>query len=328
MSEHLLKAANELDKIITIDLPKRSVINHLYSEARSQTGEPLTYRALKLLLESTRENSTVFIATGFIVPEALAQETDGPPGAAALARTLDLTLKARPILLTEPSSIEIVSAAVRAAGLNPVSPDKLQQVKHSISLIPFPVVKEEAKIKAGELIDQFNPSAIIFVEKAGANEAGEYHSMKGLNISPLHSKIEYLLDVASEAVTIGIGDGGNEVGMGNIINTVKKHVAYGETCCCPCKKGIAAASKVDALITGSISNIASYALSSLISASKKDWRSLYTPSLEHRVLLQITLKGAVDGITCLNELSVDSVPLKVIQSIIKAINWITNRFSS
>ena len=52
--------------------------------------------------------------------------------------------------------------------------------------------------------------------------------------------------------TIGIGDGGNEIGMGKVLDSVKEHIPYGEKIAC--RIG------ADQLITAGVSNWGGYAL--------------------------------------------------------------------
>jgi hypothetical protein len=62
---------------------------------------------------------------------------------------------------------------------------------------------------------------------------GTYHNMFGQDYSEGRARIDYLVEEAGERriLTIGIGDGGNEIGMGAIAEAVRKHVPHGEILC-------------------------------------------------------------------------------------------------
>lgn len=81
---------------------------------------------------------------------------------------------------------------------------------------------------------------------------------------------------------MGIGDVGNEIGMGNINDTVKKLLPLGSKCLCPCGAGVAAATKVDLAITAAISNWGAYAIAAAISALTGEAEAFPSPNvIEH-----------------------------------------------
>src|SRR6185436_14111832 len=69
---------------------------------------------------------------------------------------------------------------------------------------------------------------------------------------------------ARGALTVGIGDGGNEVGFGRIPSVVREVMPAGDTCMCPCGGGSAAAVATDVLVVGAISNWAAYGVAAMI----------------------------------------------------------------
>src|SRR3982074_3274850 len=65
----------------------RGVTYPLYEAARKKQKKPLTWLAAKLLKDKVKAGQHVFVITGAGTPPGLpAGETDGPPGAAAIAR--------------------------------------------------------------------------------------------------------------------------------------------------------------------------------------------------------------------------------------------------
>ena len=311
-----------IDKLISVDINGRGVIGKLYEAAFERYGESLTLRAARGIVENVKESDVVLILTGFRILPLGIQETDGPLGAAALARAINIALGAIPIIITEPveQSIRIVSAACRGIGLNAVELDRLLEgeYRYAVSIIGFTMDRSKALDEAKKLLDELSPSAIIAIEKAGCNVKGEYHNMRGLNISSLHAKVEPLIEEARRRgiFTVGIGDGGNEVGMGVIEDAVKKYVPYGDKCQCPCGGGIAASSKVDSLVVASVCNWGGYAISGLIGRIRNKPITLHTPRQEELMMLLTVYEGAIDGITGLVDMTADSLPLEVHKSML------------
>ena len=310
-----------IDRLITLDLRARGVIYRLYEAARKLiNNRPLALTAAQRITNTVDVGDYVIITTGFILPPNYVQESDGPPGAIALARALNLAFKAKPILIIEEKSKEILLAALNAAGMRNVAIEELAKkyAEYAVAIMSFPFEFDKAEEKAEEILKKYNPSLIIAIEKPGKNSKGEYHTMKGLNISQFHMKIEPLIDKANRqgVLTIGIGDGGNEIGMGNIKDTVEKYVPYAKVCQCPCKGGIAAESKVGLLVTASVSNWGAYGIEACIEAITEKKGILHSPQLEEAVLKSLFEAGAVDGASCQKRPLVDGIPHQIHSSII------------
>ncbi|MCL0031740.1 DUF4392 domain-containing protein [Dehalococcoidia bacterium] len=147
-----------------------------------------------LLLKTQGE---IMIITGFYIIDAKASETDGPPGAVAISNALK-TLGFSTSLVTDKYSYEIVKA-----------------ISDETEVIEFPITdhRESAEF-AKNLLSERNVGALISIERAGLVGDGTYRNWKGVDISPYNAKIDHLFD--QHPRSIGIGDGGNEIGMGNL----------------------------------------------------------------------------------------------------------------
>src|SRR5438034_1162659 len=93
-------------------------------EARRLVGGPLGLAAAREALARTPDGAVIAILTGF--PEFPwirrgVAETDGPVGAAVLARSFIKARRAIPILPCEPHFAAVIEAAVRGIGLTPRS---------------------------------------------------------------------------------------------------------------------------------------------------------------------------------------------------------------
>ena len=132
--------------------------------------------------------------------------------------------------------------------------------------------------------------------------------MRGVNVTEHHMDVSPVLSLAETygIPTLGIGDGGNEVGMGVVEEFVRRYVPYGNMCNCPCRGGITSSARTSRLIVSPTSNWGAYALTGII------WKELKVPQclsgwgVERAVLSAIVCEGAVDGVTGEPSISVDS----------------------
>lgn len=303
--EGLVKLAETLDRLMNLDIGARGFIGSLYEAAKEKAGQPLTLAAARFLQQSIRPKDFVMIATGFIDQPVAAPgfaESDGPAGAVALAKAVRMALNALPIILVDECSVAQVKQVAQAAGFHCLEPEQLvysveKQKLMTLSVLPFPL-GEAGKQKAVELLDKYHPGACIAIERGGVNAQGAGHNMIGFDTGSTMAVLDYLFEEAyrRSIPTLGIGDGGNEIGMGNIADAVKKYVPYGEKCQCPCGGGIAAATPVSLLVTAAISNWAGYAISAMLSVTADAPKALSTPEEVKRVIEAGAAVGLHDAI--------------------------------
>lgn len=299
-----------IDRVITLDLRGSGGIHHLYSAARIIYGGPVCLFAAQKIKDYVKPNDVVLITTGTITSPPMIGETDGPLGAAALARILSLGLEARVIVLTEEVLVGIVKAACRGAGLNIVKASDLAKGHESdigkVSVSSFPIDEEEAKRETEQLLSLWNPKAIIAIEKVGPNHLGIYHCY-GLDFSSYHSKIGILFSKTKQnrILSIGIGDRGNEIGLGTIKDVAQKVHPYGSKCRCPCKGGAADNTIVDIVVPASVSNWGAYGIETCLAILLEKIELIHDENIEIRMLRLCVDAGGVDGITGLCEPAVD-----------------------
>ena len=292
------RKAYMIDQAVMVDLPFRKVACKLYEAAVGIIEKPLCLAAAEGLASAAKKGDTALITTGFPVLAKKACETDGPLGAAVLSETLGAT-RLKPILVTDDLCVDVVKAA---------SPNT------EVLVCP---TQSEAEI----LLDRYKPSAVVAIERPGANIKGEYHTMRGINISHLiTSKTDHLFTQAKRRgiVTIGVGDGGNELGCGTVIEAVRRHVPYGAECQCPCRGGIAAATPADILVVGGTSNWASYGIAACF-CLVTDLEYNHTREGESQLLDRVSGAGAFDGVTGRKELSVDGLPRSINELVVDLI---------
>ena len=320
--EKLIDVAAALDELINTDVSGRGAIRALYQAARKQTDRPLTLAVAELLQQAVNPGDTVFIATGFMDQPVVAPgcgESDGPPGAAVLAKALRLALKASPVLVVDESLIEPMEKMLRATGFQCVAP---QDLRHSVELgklrtamvLSLPAEPAAAQREALHLLETLQPAACIAIERPGMNRAGQMHNMAGLAIGDPMAKIDYLFQAAREKkiATIGIGDGGNELGMANIAaEIIQANIPCAVKCQCPCGAGIVPATPVDALLTANISNWGGYAVAALLGAMTQTAEAVHTGEQELALLKTAADAGLHDPIAGSVEPSVDGCRAEV-----------------
>lgn len=315
--------AETIDQLITMDLKPTSVTN-LHVAACQHHGTSPSLLAARRLVERVRPMDMVVLLTGALVSPFGTGETDGPIGAAGLARALSLTMKARPLILTMPSMVGMVEATVRAAGLNLVTPAELLQVEDWLrgfaAVASFPIDDEAARAEARRVVDELRPSAVVSVEVTGPNSKGLYHNY-GRDFSHCIMKAGRLFEAASErgVLTIGVGDRGNEIGFGVPVlhEAARKTHPYGVTCRCPCGAGAADVTPVDVTVVATVSNWGAYGIEAALSAVLRACDALHDLTIEHRMLDACSRAGGVDGRYQTPEYLVDSLPETVQVAIVE-----------
>jgi hypothetical protein len=250
-------------------------------------------------------SARVGLITGFYVPlgSPPAAETDGPVGAALLAKGLaDVGIPCR-LGTDEPchSACAAALAGAEAAGVPVDATDvaattatwRRAGITHSIS-----------------------------IERCGRSADGAPRNMRGLDISSYTAPLDELF-TAGPWETIAIGDGGNEIGMGSLPRElIAQHVDHGET--------IACVTPARHLIVAGVSNWGAYALLGALAALRPDWRERLLACLDEKldqVVLKATVNNgpAVDGVSRLRAMTVDNLDkaihhskLREIRSLVQA----------
>ena len=239
---------------------------------------------------------TAIIATGFYIRSAGYIETDGPPGAIAIGRALN-RLGYRVVYVTDKHGMAALEAIADPSSI----------------VYEFPILDSQASnILASNICNKFDPSIMIAVERCGINELGKYSNMHGQDITQYTAKIDCLFQ--NNITSIGIGDGGNEIGMGNLYSQVKENsklVRFPTTV------------EVDELIIASVSNWGAYGLIAAIS-SIKDQNLLVSVEEEMEIINVLVGLGVVDGMSGKPESFVDGFDLdsnsKILQNLHSFLN--------
>jgi len=280
----------------------------VYDETREKYGRPLTLLAAERLIESVGRGDHVLIVTN-------SHEMDGPPGAAAIARSLVVGLNAIPVIVTDyhegTKFAKAVPQACIGAQLIPVTDP--EDLKGSI-WTPYTVLVHrwsemtvpEAKEAARKLMEDYDPKAVITVEAVSCNKEGVNHGALG---GPRNSgdpdepfvRFNEILDAANEAgvLTIATGDNGNECGFFTIDDILKRHHEFCKDCGCPCGGGIVSASSAEIVIPGNSSNWACYGIGACLARLLGNPEVLHDEYTHNRILLNCANVGIPDGATAM-----------------------------
>lgn len=295
---------DSIDRAVNIEMRfraglPRGVTYPLYEAARKKQKTPLTWAAAKLLKERVTAGRHVFVVTGAGAPPGLPKgETDGPPGAAAIARAIEIGLGAKPILLSEARNMPAVIMATEGAGIAVVNEELFKRRRSCALAIDYPLGDDAGRAAAKALFEKFDPAAVIFIEKAGPNAKGMFHSIMGTPRSPdSMANAHYLALLAKEkgVASIGIGDGGNEIGCGNIKDAVAEIQPFGKDCGCPCHGGIGTVIECDVLVYAAVSNWGAYGVAAALAGHLENREVLHDEATELRILQKCVDGGAMDG---------------------------------
>src|SRR5260370_31564898 len=109
----------------------------------------------------------------------------------------------------------------------------------------------------------------------GTNNKGIHHSIMGTpHTTDKISSAYHLADFAKAngIPTIGVGDGGNEIGCGVIKEAVRDIQPFGKDCGCPCHGGVGTVTESDDLVFAAASNWAAYPLAAASAAPPRTRR--------------------------------------------------------
>ncbi|MDC0035431.1 DUF4392 domain-containing protein [Chloroflexi bacterium] len=249
------------------------------SKIKNSLPESFCYDAAEFVLDNPGK---VIIATGFYILSAGKAETDGPPGAVAIGNALE-KLGYEVVYVTDIHCTEILKA---------ITADKSK-------IIEFPIADEaQSEHAARKILQTEKPDLLISIERCSPAYDGLYRNMRDLDITKHTAKIDILFE--KHTTSIGIGDGGNEIGLGNL---------YAEVDASEELVGFPAKTKVEKLIISSVSNWGGYGLVTALSVIKGQ-NLLPSVEMDTDNIKKIVSTGAVDGFSGENINRVDGFTLE------------------
>ncbi len=155
-------------------------------------------------------------------------------------------------------------------------------------------------------------SHTVVIERSGPAADDRHYSMRGRDVTEHYAARltqafeppkRFLNHPPQRDVTIGIGDGGNEIGMGKIPHeTIVKNIPNGDLIHCRVP--------TDHLIVAGVSNWGAYALAAglFVLLDRKPPADLFDPDREHAILEVMVREGPlVDGVTGRQTATVDGL---------------------
>jgi len=282
--------ADPIDHLLALDPARRGIAGFFRPGGAQAAARALTGAG------------SVLIVTGFIVAEGM-PETDGPPGAAVLGRALR-RMGARVRYTSDAAALPPLEAALRALGEPP-------------DVFAYP----EGADAAEEVLARERPSHLIAIERPGRCRSGDYLNMRGISVAEWNRPLDEMFLLAHRRrkqrspaaprtgrprpepgwrapLTIGIGDGGNEIGMGSVRTLLAREGRM--------VARTASVVPVDHLVVAGVSNWGAYGIVAQLGRITGE-SLLHTPAEELRMIDACMKAGAVDGITRRREPTVDTL---------------------
>ena len=234
-------------------------------------------RAAQMILDN---KGVVVIGTGFPISGSF--ESDGPISAISLYRVLT-HLDYEPVFACAPPISKILSSRYTTYELPLADWDDSR-----------PVIKKA--------LADLNPSLIVSIERPGVTADGRYYNMHRDDITEFTAKFDLFFQEC-QCPCIAFGDGGNEIGMGNVAQALSNFGIIPSVTTC------------DELVIASVSNWGVYGvMASLCDLLNRNLFELIDPESTANYLIA---NGCIDGVTKRREASEDGFPIEISNSIIQ-----------
>jgi D-glutamate cyclase len=318
----------QLDNLMALDTSGKGIVPKLYRAAIAQTGSPLSTGAARLLVDHVGHGDVVGIISGFPSRSFLLEgvtETDGPVGAAVLARVLEESIGAVPVVITEQRVARFFLGCLTVGGLLVTDAEKAVRSKQGphqaacAAIVNFPTDHDEARNAAAQLMDDLAPKALIAIEQPSVSTDGRAHTAAGRAITDhLLAKTDHLFfEARARGVPrVGIGDNGNEMGMASISDAVTASFELGAT--------IVAGSDCDALLVAGNSNWGAYALAAAIECLVSGACEVLPRIDVEGIHIRCAGDGAIDGRSQRPEPCSDGTPLSLNRGVVELMSWVVN----
>lgn len=276
-SKDAIEKINRIEAVCGLDIGGRQGIQPVAEYAR---GGLLA--AARSLADHPRPH--IGIISGYFVAKATPPncETDGPPGAVHLASAFHRAGIPCRIVTDTPNANTMVAAAW-GAGLPSDFP---------IDFVSMDDEGRDGGVPLGDVIAVWRSmsppiSHVISLERAGPAKDGRPHMSNGDDMSAFTAPLEKIFS-DNHWTSIGVGDGGNELGMGKLPrDLVEKYLVPGErySCVVGC----------DHLIVHGVCNWAAYSLLAALALLRPELRAPLAAGLtretDHRILGAAVKKG-------------------------------------
>ncbi len=226
--------------------------------------------------------NSILITSGFVIKKdgSVFPETDGPIGVAVFVRAL-VRLGKKVSVVTDEVNVDVIKGAVESLGVS----------------VPVEVYKGAFNAGYG---------LIMSIERPGRAMDGRYYSMRKEDITEWVAPVDELF-LSQNVLSVGIGDGGNEIGMGKI---------HDQLVACGMDGRFISIVPTTYLIVSGVSNWGVYGI--VAGLQRITGKKLLHTTNEERLLLEsIVGLGAIDGVKKECVMSVDGMSLDVHQQVVE-----------
>lgn len=274
-------AFENIDRLLNVEMRSHSLPRGLkwpmYLMARERAGMPMVYAAAH---EFDRAPARVLLVSGAAVPEHMpVGENDGPIGTVVLARTLN-ALGHSVRILTDPVAAAPFRGLLRA-----------MQTEAEVLEIGL----DERRMQE-RLADESD--ILCAIERLGGNPNGIIYGATGVSRAPHRANVDHLFNVARAGGkrTIGIGDGGNEIGFGNVHARLMKEIPqYAFRDVTQCGGGVYSVVETDVLLVANTSNMGANAVTAGLALLRRDLSLCHTAEQELALAHVGVGLGLIDG---------------------------------
>lgn len=305
--------AETIDKFMCLDLTGVGSIQNIYNALQKHQPGYVCMGAAEMIVKAVEQGGPVVIATGF--PEGGGvPETDGPVGAAMLARALFMAFGIESIILTDQDWYGMQVATCRGAGLEPMpwpESGKIEPVEFLRPVYIRTLPKDDTGCRqiTDALLEVTCPSLVIAIERPGMNSNGLYHGLGGRPLDGMVADLDQFFNKAKSQHLpfIAIGDGGNELGMGVIAEELPKFNPKAADCGIEGRGGVAAVTAAQHLVVSNVSNWGATGVIAALSALLENPVIFHDADLEIRSIDACVSNGGVDGMFMAPEPAVDGI---------------------
>ena len=304
-------AFENIDRVMSLELQGSAlpygVKAALYDAARTVHHLPLVKEAALIL---NRAPCTIGVVTGAQVPDKMPLgENDGPLGSVILAKALG-KLGHKIVFFTDTAAAEPIKKLLTwlniDAELIRLEPDDIDTQKEAAKILDIGVA----------------------VERLGSNPNGILYGATGVSRSSFRCNTDTIFNTlaALGKPTIGIADGGNEIGCGKIrdilIETLEEFNFAERT---PCRGGIFSVVPTDVLVIATSSNLGCAGVTAALALLNEDPSLCHTDDAEQALIAKGVELGLTDGGSGKVIAAVDGVAANVHASLVSIMEAIVKR---
>ena len=188
-----------------------------------------------------------------------------------------------------------------------------------------PPLQEGVSKWVEDVLERYQPKAIICTERIGPGKNGIMHSATAMPLPSFDPTPGAAVDTSplvEEAtrrgiLTIGIGDHGNEIGFGSIYDSVVELIPKGEV--------MAATTPTDIVFPVMMSNWGCYGIEAALAFLLKKPELMHSPEREERMLRDCLNAGGLEAAQCTTEFFVDGLEGETSMAVVQLLGSIVRK---